>query len=160
MRIWMCRIFLFALLSLEISIAGAQGVLVHDAYVRATPPGQTNAAAYLILMNTTDTHRRLMGVWADVSEVAEIHRHEEAGGMMKMRRIGHIDVPANGKTVLAPSGLHIMLKGLNHQLKAGQTVMLELHFDNGQHHTVNAPVRHTHGDRVKNHQHKTKHKHD
>jgi hypothetical protein len=116
-------------------------VMVHDAYVRATPPGQPNAAAYFVLRNNAKSDVRLVSVKSDVAEVAEPHSHVMDEGMMKMRRVEYIDVPAEGETVLQPGGLHIMLMGLVKQLQPGEYVSLEFQFDNGQKQTMRVPVK-------------------
>ena len=136
------------------------GVIVHDAYVRATPPGQPNAAAYLVLRNNAMHDIRLVSVNSDVAEVAEPHSHAMDAGMMKMRRVGHIDVPAGGETVLQPGGLHIMLMGLVKQLKPGEYVSLEFHFDNGQKQSMRVPVKMIAGVSMTSGHDKKKHKRD
>jgi copper(I)-binding protein len=136
------------------------GVMVHDAYVRATPPGQPNAAAYLVLRNNAMHDIRLVSVNSDVAEVAEPHSHAMDAGMMKMRRVGHIDVPAGGETVLQPGGLHIMLMGLVKQLKPGEYVSLEFHFDNGQKQSMRVPVKMIAGVSMTSGHDKKKHKRD
>ena len=136
------------------------GVMVHDAYVRATPPGQPNAAAYLVLRNNAMHDIRLVSVKSDVAEVAEPHSHAMDAGMMKMRRVGHIDVPAGGETVLQPGGLHIMLMGLVKQLKPGEYVSLEFHFDNGQKQSMRVPVKMIAGMSMTSGHDKKKHKQD
>jgi hypothetical protein len=134
--------------------------MVHDAYVRATPPGQPNAAAYLVLRNNAMHDIRLVSVNSDVAEVAEPHSHAMDAGMMKMRRVGHIDVPAGGETVLQPGGLHIMLMGLVKQLKPGEYVSLEFHFDNGQKQSMRVPVKMIAGVSMTSGHDKKKHKRD
>jgi hypothetical protein len=136
------------------------GVMVHDAYVRATPPGQPNAAAYLVLRNNAMHDIRLVSVKSNVAEVAEPHSHAMDAGMMKMRRVGHIDVPAGGETVLQPGGLHIMLMGLVKQLKPGEYVSLEFHFDNGQKQSMRVPVKMIEGVSMTSGHDKKKHKRD
>lgn len=136
------------------------GVMVHDAYVRATPPGQPNAAAYLVLRNNAMHDIRLVSVKSNVAEVAEPHSHAMDAGMMKMRRVGHIDVPAGGETVLQPGGLHIMLMGLVKQLKPGEYVSLEFHFDNGQKQSMRVPVKMIAGVSMTSGHDKKKHKRD
>ncbi len=136
------------------------GVMVHDAYVRATPPGQPNAVAYLVLRNNAMHDIRLVSVNSDVAEVAEPHSHAMDAGMMKMRRVGHIDVPAGGETVLQPGGLHIMLMGLVKQLKPGEYVSLEFHFDNGQKQSMRVPVKMIAGVSMTSGHDKKKHKRD
>lgn len=51
------------------------------------------------------------------------------GGVMKMRKLEGIDVPAKGSLVLEPGGMHLMLIGLKAPLAEGQSVPLELRFD-------------------------------
>ena len=138
----------------------SMGVMVHDAYVRATPPGQPNAAAYLVLRNNAKRDIRLVSVKSDVAEVAEPHSHAMDAGMMKMRRVEHIDVPAGGETVLQPGGLHIMLMGLVKQLKPGEYVSLEFHFDNGQKQSMRVPVKMIAGMSMTSGHDKKKHKQD
>jgi len=141
-------------------------VMVHDAYVRATPPGQRNAAAYFVLRNNAKSDVRLVSVKSDVAEVAEPHSHVMDEGMMKMRRVEYIDIPAEGETVLQPGGLHIMLMGLVKQLQPGEYVSLEFQFDNGQKQTMRVPVKMivgmsmTSGHDKKKHKHKHQHQQD
>ena len=54
-------------------------------------------------------------------------------GMMRMRRVSHIDIPANGSTELKPGSYHVMLIGLEREMKAGTAESLTLTFsDNSQ----------------------------
>ena len=73
--------------------------------------------------------------------VVELHTHIHDNGMMKMRRIEKIDIPAKGQTVLKPGGLHIMLINLKNNLKPGQEVSVTLKFSDGSEKTFTAPVR-------------------
>lgn len=50
------------------------------------------------------------------------------GGVMKMRQVDGIDVPAGQMVTLKPGGYHIMLTGLTQPLKEGQTFPLTLTF--------------------------------
>lgn len=132
----------FVILSLVLShnIALAN-VTVDDPYVRDVAPGQTVSAAFLQLNNTSAETRYIVNATSAVSKVVELHAHVHENGMMKMRRIEEIEIPANGKTVLEPGGLHIMLIGLHKPLKIDQKVSITLEFKNGNSQTVEAPVR-------------------
>jgi len=120
---------------------GAAGLEVGDPYVRAVPPGQPNSAAFMSLRNTTDEDRALVGAESPAAGVVELHSHVEEGGMMRMRRIERIELPAGAATTLAPGGLHIMLIGLTSELTPGRSVELTLILDDGERLVIQAPVR-------------------
>ena len=101
---------LFVLLSLSHSfVMAGDDVTIIDPYVRAIPPGQTVSAAFLQLENKSAENRYVINATSPVSKVVELHSHVHENGMMKMRQVEKIDIPANGETILKPGGLHIML---------------------------------------------------
>ncbi len=119
----------------------ADQIAVSGAYVRAVPPGQTNSAAFLALTNTAGEAHALVAAESDAAEVVELHSHTMDDGMMKMRRIERIDLPAASTLSLEPGGRHLMLIGLKRQLAPGQEIRLFLTFEDGSRAQVNAPVR-------------------
>ena len=134
-------LFAGALLSGAGLTLSAAGLEVGDPYVRAVPPGQPNSAAFMTLHNTSDADRALVGAESPAAETVELHTHVEEGGLMQMRRIERIALPAGETTTLAPGGLHIMLIGLKSELAPGQTVELTLIQDDGERLAIQAPVR-------------------
>ncbi len=134
-------------LSLSFSVSSVFGsemasdVSVIDPYVRAVPPGQTISAAFLQLENSSQEPRFIINATSPVSKVVELHAHIHENGMMKMRRVEAIEIPANGKTVLQPGGLHIMLIDLHDTLKIDQKVSITLEFKDGSSQNIEAPVR-------------------
>ena len=132
----------FVLLVLNQNLfAAGNDVNIIDPYVRAVPPGQNVSAAFLQLENTSAETRTITNAVSSISRVVELHSHVHENGMMKMRRVDSIEIPANGKTVLEPGGLHIMLIGLHKPLKLDQKVSITLEFKNGSSQTIEAPVR-------------------
>jgi copper(I)-binding protein len=121
--------------------AAATAVMVHDAYVRAVAPGATVSAAFMMLHNPTAAARALVAAASPAATTVELHTHQNDGGVMRMRQVERIDVPAGGQTTLAPGGYHVMLIGLTGPLTEGATVPLTLTFDDGARLTVDAPVR-------------------
>lgn len=119
----------------------SESITVIDPYVRAVAPGQTVSAAFMQLDNGSAEALSVVNATSTVSKVVELHSHVHEGGMMKMRRIDNIDVPANGKAVLEPGGLHIMLIGLHDELQLDQKVSITLEFSDGSSKTIEAPVR-------------------
>ncbi len=100
----------------------------------------SNSAAYMIIMNNSDTANAIVGAATDVATTVELHTVEMDNGVMKMRPVEQIDVPANGQATLQPGGFHVMLLGIKQDLVEGDTVDLTLTFQNGEEITVAAPV--------------------
>ncbi len=115
-------------------------IQIQHPYARAVPPGQPNSAAFMTLRNMSDAANAVVSASSPAAKVVELHTHTMDGGMMKMRRVEKIDIPAKGEAVLKPGGLHIMLIGLKQQLKPGMKVSLTLNFADGTESTVEAPV--------------------
>ena len=100
------------------------GVTVTDAWIRATAPGQTTAAVYLQIKS--DAAAKLVSVSSPAARIVQIHEMKMNGGVMQMRAISSLDLPA-GKTVeLKPGGYHIMLSQISQPLKEGTAVPLTL----------------------------------
>jgi copper(I)-binding protein len=138
----MLRLSLSALLlTLSASLAAAETLMVHDAYVRAVPPGTPNSAAFMSIHNAADGDHALVSAASPAAKVVELHTHTMEDGMMKMRRIEKIDLPAGKRVSLEPGGLHVMLIGLTQPLKEGDKVDLTLRFDDGSEQRVSAPVK-------------------
>ncbi len=119
----------------------AETIEVQDAYVRAVPPGQPNSAAFMTITNHGSEARALLAAESDTAEVVELHTHRLENGMMQMRQLEQIDLPAGETVTLAPGGLHLMLIGLTETLAAGDQVELTLGFDDGDEQTLNLPVK-------------------
>ena len=119
----------------------ASSVTVSDAYARAVPPGQPNSASFMTLHNNSAADHALLGAGSAAAEAVELHTHSMKDGMMQMRRVEKIDIPAGAETRLQPGGLHVMLIGLKQPLHPGEAVSLSLQFDDGSTLDVSAPVR-------------------
>lgn len=119
----------------------AESMTIVDPYVRAVPPGQTVSACFMKLKNTSATAHAVVKASSDVSKVVELHTHTHENGMMMMRQVEKMDIPANRETTLQPGGLHIMLIGLHNELKLDQKVSLTLEFEDGSKKEISAPVR-------------------
>lgn len=104
--------------------ARAQPVSVKDAWVRAPAPGQKVAGAYMELVSRT--HMALTAVASPAAASAELHSTSMEGGVMRMRPVARIELPAGKPVTLAPGGLHIMLVDIKQPLKPGDKVPLTL----------------------------------
>jgi copper(I)-binding protein len=102
----------------------AELVKVLDPWAPATVPGQKVGGVYMKIVARENL--RLTGVRSAAAETAEVHQMKMENGMMRMRPVPSLELPA-GKTVrLEPGGYHIMLFDLRQSLVAGQKLKLEL----------------------------------
>jgi copper(I)-binding protein len=102
----------------------AADLKVDNAWARAPAPGQKVASAYAEL--TSPSNAALVAAASPVAERVELHSMTMDGGVMRMRPVPRIELPAGKTVTLAPGGLHLMLFGLKQPLKDGDKVPLEL----------------------------------
>lgn len=104
----------------------AGGVTVAHPWARATPGGATIGAAYVeIKAKDADT---LIAASSPAAARVEIHTHTMDDGVMKMRKLDKLAIPAGGSALLKPSGDHIMLFDLKAPLKEGELLPITLVF--------------------------------
>jgi periplasmic copper chaperone A len=115
-------------------------LVAQNAWVRATPGGQT-AAAYVTLRNVSSSPVTVTGVESPLAGHAMIHETTVQGGQSRMRPHEQL-VVAPGMTVkLEPGGMHVMLHDLKQPLTVGQTVPLVITLAGGGTLQVTAAVR-------------------
>lgn len=119
-----------ATILLAIAPAAADSHLaVRDAWSRATAPSQKNGAVFLTIDNAGGPADRLTGAGSPHAERVELHNHTMQDGVMRMRPVPSVDVPAGGSVTLEPGGYHVMLMGLTAALEEGDVVPLTLTFE-------------------------------
>lgn len=104
--------------------AHAGEVTVSGAWARATAPGQDSAIVSLHV--TSQKEARVVAVSSSVSASAELHTMSHENGMMKMRQVDGLSLPAGQDVELSGMGNHLMLIGLKQPLVAGASVPLEI----------------------------------
>jgi copper(I)-binding protein len=109
-------------------LASAGALVIETPWARATPPGATVGAGYLVIRNTGTTGDRLVGASTPAAAMVEIHETRMTDGEMQMRPVEALDIPAGGSVRLKPGGLHFMLMDLGTPLVAGTRVPLTLQF--------------------------------
>jgi len=132
--------------------AGSAEVSVTGAWARTSPMASDLGAAYMVIESPIDD--RVIGASAPLTVAGRTEIHEttmappatdagdmddmtdmdgtddmdDMGGMMTMRQVGHIDLPAGQPVALEPGGLHVMLIDLREPLEAGATFDIRLSF--------------------------------
>ena len=124
------------------ALACAQ-VAVTEPWVRGTVEGQRATGAFMKVTPSTDL--KLVAAASPVAKIVEIHEMTMDGGVMKMRAIPKLDLPAGKPTELKPGGYHVMLMALDRTLAEGEIVPITLTFEDAagkrQPVEVKAPVR-------------------
>jgi hypothetical protein len=124
-------------------------------------------AAYMVIANSTAEADALLGGSTPVAATVEVHETYEVAsaepeastgmggmesaapgamesmgtGMLGMRQIERLEIPAGGTVELKPGGYHLMLIDLNQELVAGETIELTLTFEKAGEVKVTAEVR-------------------
>jgi len=107
--------------------SAAPALHVIDVWSRATAPGATVGVVYFTVVNPGDADV-LTRIESPSAERAEMHSTATVNGMMEMRPVESVDVPAGGRVVFEPGGLHVMLIDLKRPLVEGERVPLTLIF--------------------------------
>jgi periplasmic copper chaperone A len=145
-------VILIALLVAACGGGSGSAITVTDPWSRTSPMVAGAGAAYMVVENTGSAADNLLGGRSDVAKAVEVHETYEmapeptasdgmGGGMMGMRRIDKLEIPAGGKVELKPGGYHIMLIDLTRELKAGETIEITLTFEKAGEVKVTAEVR-------------------
>jgi hypothetical protein len=114
-----------------VSSAALAQVTVTDPWIRATVPAQKSSGAFMQLRSARDA--RLVGVRTPVAGNSELHQMAMQGQSMSMHAVDAIALPAGQVVNLGSGGYHVMLFGLKHQLKAGDTVPMTLEIEDSRH---------------------------
>lgn len=105
-----------------------EGIQIQDAWARPASEGRMSAV-YLTIQAGGTSADTLMDASSDVASLVEIHEsYESEDGLMGMRHIESVPVPAGSTVALEQGGLHIMLIQLQHDISEGERVPLTLHF--------------------------------
>jgi copper(I)-binding protein len=127
----MFRFFISFLIALMVQTP-AWALQASGGWMRAMPPGQPTAAAYLTLRNADDKSARLVAASTPVARRVEIHESSQVDGMWRMRKLDSLAIPAGGSVTLAPGGVHLMLLGLTRPVREGDSLTITLELDNGE----------------------------
>lgn len=81
---------------------------IEKASARAPLPGQSTAVVYFDIVNHggEDT---LLSATSNVSSRVELHDHIHEDGVMKMRQVNNVAIPAKDRVSFQSGGLHVML---------------------------------------------------
>jgi copper(I)-binding protein len=138
--IYAALVLALGLLNVGDAVAASNQVVVEKAWARATPKMAVTGGGYLTVTNHGPGEDRLLEVTSPVAEKIQFHAMAIDNGVAKMTRLLTIELHPGVPVVFKPGGIHMMLLGLNHQLKEGETVPLTLTFEKAEAIEVDARV--------------------
>ena len=87
------------------------------------------AAAFVTIHNKSSEADKIVSASSPDAGRVEMHTHMNDNGIMKMRQIEGIDIPAKGMVELKPGGLHLMIFDLKSPFKPGDMIALTIKFE-------------------------------
>ncbi len=120
LRLFIAALFVFLVMPVSADI------VIEDSFVRAAIKQQRNSAAFMSITNQSASDLAVVKAQSPVADIVELHTHTNDNGVMRMRQISQIDLPAGQQVVLQPGGLHVMLLGLTQDLKVGDQIDITL----------------------------------
>lgn len=125
-------------------------IVVTDAWARRAPAVHGgahgsgpagNGAVYATISNRGAEEDAVISATSDAARTAELHEVRSEGGVMAMRPVARMPLPAGGTLQLKPGGYHVMLLGLTRDLHPGDQVKVTLRFEKAPPLAIEAEVR-------------------
>ena len=153
-RYLFCLTLVYALLSSPSAFAAEAAIQIENAWIQEPPPGVSVLAAYGRISNHSDQALALVRASSPDFARIEIHHSIVKDDRVSMEKLSRLPIPAHGFTALMPGDYHLMLFEPARRLVAGDSVRLQLYFDNGQSHGATARVeRRPHNHKPHQHNH-------
>ena len=113
---------------------------IDQAWVRLSPNKDTPSAGYFVV-HGGDAATQLRGVLTDYALKVEMHESISHDGMMTMKPVESVDIPAKSTVAFAPGGRHLMLWGVNDTAISRGKMTLTFLMANGDRLLVDAVIR-------------------
>ena len=107
----------------------SEHLTIYHPWARATASSQKVGAVFMKISTNGTNSDRLIGGHSPDAEIVQIHSHTMDNGIMRMRPVDGIIIPAEGQAVLLPGGFHLMLIGLKAPLFEETVIPLTLEFE-------------------------------
>ncbi len=112
---------------------------IEDVWARSAQTGQMTGA--FMRIQNSGAADKIISASCDAAKATELHATQMSDGVMKMRPVSAMEIPAMGELSLKPGGYHIMLIGLNRPLVAGETLPIKVIFEKAGAVTLNAIIK-------------------
>ncbi|HEX5808253.1 MAG TPA: copper chaperone PCu(A)C [Anaerolineales bacterium] len=115
------------------------GIEVDELWMRPVQQGE-NGAVYFVIHNHSSQADALTGISSDVAEAAEVHESQMNADVMQMHPIQSLPLEPDAEVAFEPGGYHVMLVGVQKELKVGDEIQITLHFQNSADIALTVPV--------------------
>ena len=115
---------LIAALAGAVALPAVAQVVVSNPWVRGTVAGQKTTGAFMEIKSATDA--TLLGATSPVARIVELHEMKMDAGVMKMKAVEKLPLPAGTVVEMKPGGYHVMLIDVTRALNDGDTVPVML----------------------------------
>ena len=116
-------------------------LIIKSAWIKEAPPNASVNAGYMMLVNSEKQLKTLQRVESSWFDRVEIHEMAMDGdGMMEMRELEALQIPAGDRVELKPGGKHLMLIDPTKPVKVGDKIDLLLTYENGATQSINVYV--------------------
>jgi len=109
---------------------GGDRPVVEDVRVRLSAVAEAPSAGYFTLKGSRSDDR-LLRIDSAVVEKIEMHESTMDGGVMTMRPLQEVPVPAGATVSFAPAGSHAMLFGIDKRITPGTGIPMLFTFASG-----------------------------
>jgi periplasmic copper chaperone A len=117
------------------ALADGIPIKIENAWLQAVPPVAEATAAYMKIINLSQSPLKLIGASSPIATKIEpmITTRDERDGqqVMGMEGVENLEIPPGGVLELKPGGNHLMMTGLTSHPKEGERVKLTVRFAPG-----------------------------
>jgi copper(I)-binding protein len=138
----MTIVFVAALVTLIECGPARQAVVAQTAWVNAAPVGDT-AVLSMTLTNHAAQPVDIVDVLSSSAKSVAIFQHFRDGDTIRTALLRRLAIPGGASSTFAPPGPHVMLAGLQRELRQGDHVRVTVILADGQPVDVDAVVRQT-----------------
>lgn len=89
-------------------------------------------SVYLTIVNSSASSLKIVAVRSPAFESIEIHRTQVSDGLVSMSAVTAVAVPAQGRVLFSPEGLHLMALGPKKYYVIGERYPMTVYFENDQ----------------------------
>ena len=108
--------------------------VVSQSWIKTTIPGSAVSAAYMQIKSAAPF--KLIKAESSAAGIVEIHDMKMNAGVMEMKALDAINVPANKAVALKPGGMHVMLMNVKKPINKGDKIPMTLTFEGANKKTV------------------------
>lgn len=134
-----------ALVVIAVAVAGCagepDGVRLEDPWILEAPGGTDSMAGYGVLRNGTEDTVTVERVDSPVFGRVHVHETRVEDGQARMTPVDSLTLPAGGRAVMRPGGLHLMVMAPGRELEYGDSAEIRFHLSNGETLVADFPVR-------------------